>query len=136
MQKTPLGVAVKQAYYAFALLNSSKRLVMAQLAREKQIHILSILLHRTEQRSTRAGADADARDRHIACLFALWHGDGEAFRVAQTQANAVDDVGERDGFIEAHDPTHTRAWVAGLFGCLDGVALVVALAEVERFLLQ
>ena len=105
---------------------------MAQLAREVKIHIFAVLLHLAEQAATAASTDAHTADHHVAGLLALWHRNWEALGVAQTETNAVDDLWEGHGLVEAYDAAHTRAWVTWERRCGDWVAFVLAAAESER----
>lgn len=92
VQETPLGIAVEQRNNHFPLLNGRKRLVVAQLAREQQIHVLfPVLAQACKQAATAARAQRHARNLYLVHLLALRDGDGEAFWVSETQAYAVDD---------------------------------------------
>lgn len=139
VQKASFRITVKQSDDAFPLLNGSERFVVAQLAREQEIHILLAVLAQTAEHVPAAAcANGHRGDHHVAGLFALGNGDGEALWVAETEADAVDYVEQRLGLGEAHDAAHACACAFVAFDCRggDGAAGVLACAEVEGCVLD
>ena len=110
VQKPSLRVTVKQRDDAFPLLDGGESFMMAQFSRKQQIHIFfSVLTETGENTTAAAGANGHRPDFHFVELFTLRNGDGESFRIAETQADAVDDCEEGDGFGEADYAAHACA---------------------------
>lgn len=120
---------MEQTNDTFAFLYRGQCFVMRELAGEEQIDvILAVLFHLIEQVSARASTERNATNAHLACLFALRNRNRKAFRIAKAEADAIDDLGQRDRLRKTDDAAHSRSRVPGHFRGFDGVALVLVIA--------